>query len=146
MDVRIDEDGMLRKCRTDSITANGRYVVDIKTTDDVSRAGFGRTIAQRRYHVQAAWYLDILQALYGSQAPTGWAFIAAQKKRPYDVAVHELTEDQIQAGRLLYQRDRVTLLQCQRANFWPGVDGGGVIQAELPGWSAREALELEMGS
>jgi hypothetical protein len=138
-----DGDGMLRKCRTDSIPADGRYVVDLKTTDDVSQAGFGRTIAQRRYHVQAAWYLDILKALYGRDAPTGWAFIAAQKKRPYDVAVHELTADQIQAGRLLYQRDRALLLECQQADYWPGVDGGQVIQVELPSWAAREALELE---
>lgn len=32
--------------------------------------GFGRTIANFGYHVSAAWYLDILQGLYGHDAPS----------------------------------------------------------------------------
>lgn len=138
-----DSHGTLRKCRTDAITWDGQFVVDLKTTDDVSEYGFGRTIAQRRYHVQAAWYLDILQGLYGNDAPTGWAIIAAQKKRPFDVAVHELTEDQIQIGRLLYQRDLAVLRACEASNHWPGVDGGSIIQARLPAYEINKAYELE---
>lgn len=138
-----DEDGVLRKCRTDSITADGQYVADLKTTDDVSEAGFGNTIVKRRYDVQAAYYLDILKALYGDSAPIGWAFIAAQKTRPYDVAVHELTEDQIQRGRLLYQRDLAVLRECQRTDTWPGTDRGQVIRARLPDWAMREAFNME---
>ena len=141
-----DENGVLRKCRTDSITADGRYVVDLKTTEDVSESGFGRTIAQRRYEVQAAWYLDILGALYGSDAPQGWAIIAAQKTRPFDVAVHELTEDQIQRGRLLYQRDLALLRECQRLDRWPGIDRGAVIRARLPEWAMRESYAMELES
>lgn len=127
-----DHRGVLRKCRTDAITANGQWVVDLKTTDDVSEAGFGRTIAQRRYHVQGAWYLDILAALYGSDAPKGFAFIAAQKTRPFDVAVHYLTRSQLELGRQLYTADLDLLIECQRTNTWPGVDGGNVIEARLP--------------
>lgn len=128
----VDPWGVLRKCRTDVITWDGQFVVDLKTTDDVSEEGFGRTIAQRRYEVQAAWYLDILYALYGDDAPKGWAFIAAQKTRPFDVAVHELTDEHIQLGRLLYQRDLALLIECQRTNTWPGKDGGRVIRASSP--------------
>ena len=138
-----DPEGMLRKCRTDMITWDGQFVVDLKTTDDVSEAGFGRTIAQRRYDVQAAWYLDILHALYGDDAPKGWAFIAVQKQRPFDVAVHELTDEQIQLGRMLYQRDRALLQECQRQNHWPGVDGGQIIRARLPEYHMRKLYELE---
>lgn len=138
-----DPEGTLRKCRTDSITWDGQFVADLKTTDDVSLDGFGRTIAQRRYHVQAAWYLDILQALYGSDAPRGWAFIAVQKTRPFDVAVHELDEDQIQVGRLLYQRDLALLRQCERMDYWPGKDGGKVLRARLPGYEMNKLYETE---
>lgn len=139
----MDPLGILRKCRTDVVTWDGQLVVDLKTTDDVSEAGFGRTIAQRRYHVQAAWYLDILHALYGDDAPKGWAFIAAQKTRPFDVAVHELTEEQIHLGRLLYQRDLAVLIECQRTNYWPGVAGGKIIRARLPEYEMRKLYELE---
>lgn len=133
-----DPAGVLRKCRTDLITSDGWTVVDLKTTDDVSVEGFGRTIAQRRYHVQAAWYLDILTALYGAQAPIYWAFIAAQKTRPYDVGVHYLTDEQIALGRAIYKRDLARLIQCQQSGIWPGVTGGKPVAASLPAWAWRE--------
>lgn len=127
-----DHNGVLRKCRTDAITYNGQFVVDLKTTDDVSEAAFGRTIAQRRYHVQAAWYLDILRELYGPDAPQGFAFIAAQKTRPFDVAVHFMEPDHIALGRQLYEADLERLMECERTGIWPGADGGEVIAAKLP--------------
>ena len=136
----IDENDVLRKCRTDAINYSGEFIVDLKTTDDVSEEGFGRTIAQRRYHVQGAWYLDILNGLYGNDAPKGFAFIAAQKTRPFDVAVHFLTADQIALGRQLYERDLARLIECERTNIWPGVDNGQVIAAKLPGYEMNKLV------
>lgn len=129
---------VLKKCRTDAISANGLIVVDLKTTDDVSQNGFGATIAKRRYDVQAAWYLDILKKLYGNDAPRYWAFVAAQKSRPYDVAVHYLTDDQIEIGRRIYQRDLVRLVTAQVTDYWPGVARGQPIEAKLPYWHTRQ--------
>lgn len=134
-----DENGIVRKCRPDIITANGRIMADLKTTEDVSLLGFGRTIAQRRYHVQGAFYLDIMRLLYGDDAPQIFCFIAAQKKRPYDVAVHYLTEEQIAVGRALYQQDLARLVQYREANYWPGQDGGQILEAALPGWAMAQA-------
>lgn len=128
----VDEAGRLRKCRSDAIPTNGQMVLDLKTTDDVSKRGFGRTIAQRRYHVQAAWYLDILRGLYGMDAPRIFAFIAVQKTRPFDVAVHYLTAEQIAEGRRLYQQDLARLDMCLSTGVWHGVDEGQLIEAELP--------------
>lgn len=135
----VDGNGVLRKCRTDAITYDGHYVLDLKTTDDVSEEGFGRTIAQRRYQVQAAWYLDILRMLYGDDAPRAFAFIAVQKTRPFDVAVHFLEEDDIAAGRRLYQQDLARFIECSRTDYWPGADGGKIITARLPGWAMYQA-------
>jgi exodeoxyribonuclease VIII len=136
----IDENGLLRKCRTDAIPTNGEFVVDLKTTDDVSKKGFGRTIDQRRYHVQGAWYLDILAGLYGRDAPRGFAFIAVQKTRPFDVTVQYLTRDQLALGRQLYQADLARLSECERLNYWPGVDKGELIEAELPAYSMNKLV------
>lgn len=135
-----DAEGLLRKCRTDWITADGQWVVDLKTTDDVSENGFGTTIARRRYDVQAAWYLDILKMLYGSDAPRGFAFIAAQKTRPYDVAVHYVDEEVINRGRILYQRNLARLIDCMDNNYWPGADNGDLLRAKLPAWALRQEL------
>lgn len=130
--------GVLRKCRPDIVTADGKWLVDLKTTDDVSQHGFGSTIVKRRYEVQAAWYLDILHALYGSDAPTGFAFIAIQKNRPYDCAVHYLEEWQIERGRRLYQRDLEVLRDCFEYDCWFGADNGEVLKAQFPRWAVWE--------
>lgn len=132
---------LLMKCRPDCISNDGRVVLDLKTTDDVSAIGFGKTIAQRRYHVQAAWYLDILFELYGNDAPKQFAFIAAQKTRPYDVGVHFLTVEQIELGRRLYQRDLSRILTCVKEDYWPGATAGQLIRAELPYWEMRKLTE-----
>lgn len=129
-----DSNGILRKCRTDAISANGRVVIDLKSTDDVSEYGFGKTIAKYRYHVQAAWYLDILKMLYGDDAPDTFAFIPAQKTRPFDVAVHVLTSDQIEIGRQCYLRELDRLIECQNTNVWHGKDGGQILVPSLPNW------------
>lgn len=138
-----DQNGILRKCRTDAITADGQFILDLKTTDDVSEVGFGQTIARRRYHVAAAWYLDVMRGLYGSDAPTGFAFIAAQKTRPYDVAVHYLTERQIELGRRIYQKDLALLVHCMNEDSWPGVARGKFIEAKLPDWEMRKLDYIE---
>ena len=138
-----DDDGVLtpvlRKCRTDLITANGEFIVDVKTTDDVSKVGFGRTISNFGYHVSAAWYLDVLAGLYGDEAPQGFAFIAVQKTRPFDVAVHYLTDRQIQLGRMIYRKYLARLVLAINENRWPGVADGEFIEAELPSWICWKA-------
>lgn len=126
---------VLLKIRPDIITANGLIMPDLKMTDDVSEIGFGRTIAQRRYHVQAALYLDVMFWLFAELAPQYFCFIAAQNRRPYDVAVHWLDDDQIAVGRALYQRDLARLIECRDSNRWPGADGGEIIKAVLPAWA-----------
>lgn len=142
-----DSDGvltpMLRKIRTDLITGDGAFICDVKTTDDVSKAGFGRTIANFGYHISAAWYLDVLRGLYGNDAPQGFAFIAVQKTRPFDVAVHYLTDMQIELGRLLYRKYLARLIRCLGTGIWPGVANGEFIEAELPAWEMRKLDLLE---
>lgn len=138
-----DENGILRKCRTDLITANSQFIVDLKTTEDVSKDGFGRTIANLGYHVSAAWYLDVLKGLYGDDAPSEYAFIAVQKSRPYDVAVHYLTQRQIHLGRLKYTKYLRTLMTSLETGYWPGVAGGEAIEASLPVWEMKEIEYLE---
>ena len=130
-----DEYGMIRKCRPDFITANGRVVCDLKSTTDVSPSGFGRSIVKYRYLIQAAWYLDVLKLHYGDDAPTVFSFIAIQKTRPYDVAVYYATEDQIAIGRAAYQQDYDLLRACLESDNWPGCDGGRMLEIELPKWA-----------
>lgn len=138
-----DENGILRKARTDLITSDRDFIIDLKTTDDVSQEGFGRTIAAYGYHVSAAWYLDVLYGLYGEDAPQEYAFIAVQKKRPYDVAVHFLTQDQIKLGRLIYKKYLRTLMDCMETGYFPGIAWDKPLEVKLPTWEMNKLEWLQ---
>lgn len=138
-----DQNGVLRKCRTDLTTADYAYVGDLKTTDDVSDEGFRRTVSRLGYHISAAWYLDLLKGLYGSDAPDGFFWIAVQKKRPHDVAVHIASEEQLRLGRLLYRQYLARLRVCLENDYWPGASGGEIIMSGLTSWDRHQLDILE---
>ena len=58
-----DLGGIRAKCRPDWISSDGHTVVDLKTTQDASPKGFQKSIANFGYHIQASWYLRVLQNL-----------------------------------------------------------------------------------
>lgn len=136
-----DEFGLVRKCRPDIITKNGRVVCDLKTTNDVSSDSFPMSFYKYRYHVQAAWYLDTLKLYLGDDAPDTFCFLAVQKKRPYDVAVYVVPEEVINLGRVEYQKDYALLRKCLESNVWPGADGGELLQMSLPKWASYSNID-----
>ena len=73
--------GLRCKCRPDWL--NGATVIDLKTTTDASPAGFAKSCATFRYHVQASHYLAGLPA-------ERFIFIAVEKVYPYAVGVYQL--------------------------------------------------------
>ena len=120
--------GLRCKCRPDWYY--GSTVVDLKTTTDASPAGFARSVATFRYHVQASHYLA---GLHGAER---FVFIAVEKTAPYAVAVYELDAAAMAAGDELRQRDMRVIADCQATKEWPGY--GDTCQAlSLPSWALR---------
>jgi exodeoxyribonuclease VIII len=118
--------GLRCKCRPDWY--DGTTVVDLKTTTDASPAGFARSVATFRYHVQASHYLA---GLHGAER---FVFIAVEKTAPYAVAVYELDAAAMAAGDELRQRDMRVIADCQAISEWPGY--GNTIQSlSLPSWA-----------
>ena len=118
--------GLRCKCRPDWYA--GATVVDLKTTADASPAGFARSVATFRYHVQASHYLA---GLHGAER---FVFIAVEKTAPYAVAVYELDAAAMAAGDELRQRDMRVIADCQATKEWPGY--GDTCQAlSLPSWA-----------
>lgn len=121
------------RARPDLIHRAG-VIVDLKTTEDASPGAFARSVANFRYHVQAAFYLDGLRAIEGPDAAKGFAFIAVEKKAPYLVAVYEATPEMIAAGRLAYEADLVRYAECVATDTWPGYSEK-VLPLDLPKWA-----------
>jgi exodeoxyribonuclease VIII len=131
------DEGVLCRCRPDFLHGGGECVVDIKTTRDASLAGFARSAANYRYHVQAAWYLDGVEAVTGAR-PERFVFVAAEKEPPYEVAAYEASEDFIAAGRALCRENLHTYAECLFFGEWPGYPEA-VMPLDLPLWARFQA-------
>lgn len=132
-----EEFGVPCKCRPDLWRDDG-IAVDVKTTEDASPAGFSRSMATYRYHVQAAHYM----------AGTGadrFLFVAIEKKHPYAVAVYELDEASLDLGRMQRALDLAAYAECARTGIWPGYSEE-VEPLSLPGWAfpKPESEEIEV--
>ena len=127
-----DVDGIACRCRPDAVTERG-VIVDLKTTRDASPEGFARSVAQYRYHVQAAYYSDGYRAVFG-EAPRGFVFIAVETEPPYLVAVYVASETMTSRGRIEYQADLDTFRECLATDTWPGYSSSP-LTLDLPKWA-----------
>jgi exodeoxyribonuclease VIII len=129
--------GLQCKCRPDWLTDDGRLIVDLKTTEDASARGFARSIAQWRYHVQAAWYLDGVQQATGTR-PEQFLFICVEKKAPFACAVYAADAEMIAAGAQTAARDLEVLATCKAGDVWPGYSDQ-IEPISLPAWMTPKA-------
>ena len=140
--------GLQCKCRPDWLTDDGLLMVDVKTTEDASPRGFSRSIAQWRYHVQAAWYLDGLEQATGTR-PEQFIFICVEKKAPFACAVYAADAEMIAAGAQTAARDLEVLATCKAADAWPGYSDQ-IEPISLPAWmrpgstQQQPPIEIEM--
>lgn len=107
--------GLLLKGRIDLFNVDSQkrgVIADIKTCDDASPGEFARSVRKWQYHRQAAYYMDLTKAV-------SFFFIAVEKSAPHAVAVYDLDDRAIEAGREANERDLATLARCLRTNEWP---------------------------
>jgi hypothetical protein len=140
--------GLECKCRPDWLTDDGSIVVDLKTTRDASPRGFGRSIADYRYHVQAGWYMNGLEAASGKR-PDQFIFICVETTAPYAVAVYAADAQMIERGYQQAMDDLGKLAVCKAANSWPSYSDQ-IEPISLPAWMTgangqqQQTTEIEM--
>lgn len=123
-----DATGIKCKARLDYFSAAA--LVDVKTTADVTDRIFGALAARMGYHGQMAFYHDGLAA-NGCDVPV--KIIAVEAEPPHDVAVFDVDEDALWAGRQLYRGLLAMLAGCLETERWPGRYQTEVPLA-LPAW------------
>ncbi len=126
--------GELCRCRPDRLMENGD-ILDLKSCDDASPAGFGKSSAKYRYAVQGAFYLDGMSAVLG-HTNKNFGFIAFEKEPPYAVAVYVLRHQDVERGREEYRRNLATLAQCKINRQWPGYSDK-IQYLSIPEWAWR---------
>lgn len=127
------ETGELIKCRTDYMHDSGAMIVDVKTTEDASPNGFGKSAANFRYPIQTAWYNGVLDAAFGEH-PENWVFLAVEKKPPYAVGLYFMEPDILARAEIAARRDFLRIVEHRRSGEWPDY-GMQPMPLALPGWS-----------
>lgn len=124
------ETGELIKCRIDYLAED--LIVDVKTTDDASPAGFGKSSANYRYPHQVAWYHDVQDAAFGDH-PEHWVFLAVEKSPPYCVGIYFPQRDDVQRARLACRRDFMRIVEAKRSGQFPDY-AQEALPLQLPTW------------
>lgn len=129
------ETGELIKCRFDYLHDGGGMAVDVKSAEDASPAGFGKSVYNYRYDLQPPWYFDVLEINYG-EVPKDWVFLAVEKDPPFAIGIYYPTPEQIEAGRRVARRDFLRIVQAKREGLWPDY-GYEPAEVKMPPWSRR---------
>jgi exodeoxyribonuclease VIII len=126
--------GLKCKCRPDWLSADGATIVDLKTCQDASPAGFAKSVAQWSYQVQSAHYLC------GTLAKR-FIFVAVEKTAPYAVGVYELDAQAMVHGAVLRHNALQRIQDCRAINEWPGYTDG-IQTLQLPGWALKDQTTI----
>lgn len=130
-----DSNSVLRKGRLDALPHTGSVIPDLKTTDCAQILEFEKSIFKYRYHVQAAYYID-LAALCGIEKKD-FAFICVEKEPPYCVAVYQLDPEIIELGRRDYQDKLALYRNCLAEDHWPAYSTD-INMIGIPEWARRQ--------
>ena len=124
--------GLRCKCRPDWF--DGELIVDLKTCVDASPAGFGKSVANFGYQIQASHYLA------GTLA-TRFIFIAVEKVYPFAVGVYELDQEALIHGSIACHNALQRIQDCRAIGEWPGYTDG-IQTLRLPGWALKDNTSI----
>ena len=93
----LKHDNVEVRVRPDVINHVAGFICDVKTTQDASPRGFRSAVYKYNYHLQAAFYMDMLGV-------DEFKFVTCEVNHPYTVVVHTLDEEFIELGRKLWQQ------------------------------------------
>lgn len=135
-----EDNGLFLKSRFDAMPRGGNALPDLKTCEDAGLDNVEKRINADLLWRQAAFYLKVAGML--SLPFEVFAFIFVEKSPPYAVAVYQLDDIVLEAGRKTIERDLQLLRNCIEKNEWPGYSSGINIAA-LPGWMMKR-IESEL--
>ena len=130
------------KFKPDIIKDTKRIIIDLKTAMDASIDGFTRAAADNDYHIQAAFYSDMMTLMEGDNRDYSFYFIAQEKKSPYAFNIFEAGPRFIAQGRYEYEMLLQLYKYCIDNNKWPGYqvfcsNKYGINELNLPAWAIK---------
>lgn len=129
-------DGVAVKCRPDYFRSDKNIIIDLKTTSvagGASPLGFQKAIANFRYYIQAALYMQILKA-------DEFYFVAIETQSPFMVGVYKLDIAALELGETQIKKalKRYKNLNKYKANVYLDDNYKVVKELRLPNWCFYE--------
>lgn len=126
------------RARVDFVGNGVDYLTDLKTTTDASPRAFEKKAAESGFHIQAALYLMLWNALAGADDHrTGFRFIVVEQTPPHAVNVFTASEAFLAKGRDEAARMLALYAKCHHANDWPAY-APELLTLELPRWAEEK--------
>lgn len=124
------ETGVWLRCRPDFLPARRLHIPDYKTAVSSKPAKFQRQAYDLGYHMQAALYLDGIEAVTGTE-PLSFYFVVQEKEPPYVVTCITLDGIAVEWGRIANRKAIHIFADCLKSGKWPGY-ANEVIEMPLP--------------
>lgn len=130
------------KLKPDYIKSAKHIIVDLKTAADASIDGFTRSAADHDYHIQAAFYSDMIELMNNDNRRMTFIFIAQEKISPYAFNLFEASPQFIGQGRYEYEMLLQLYKYCLDNDKWPGYqcfcsNKYGLLELDLPKWAIK---------
>ena len=126
------------KVRPDLYIPDGT-IIDLKSTQDASEAGFRKSVRNFKYDFQTAWYMEAMRAL-GLPARQ-FIFVCVEKTAPYLTATYTLTASEIDRQKPRMQKACEIWATCMESGVWPGYPEE-VVTLDLSRYGDNHKLSL----
>ena len=128
--------GITCKCRTDWVTGQGNFLVDLKTTKDAGEVGFGKAVSSYRYFQQNSFYKKGYEIASGTQVEA-FVFIAVEKEFPFRVETYDLGESYVEWGMAEVARLMQVEVDSRKQKHYNHFVNAGCSTIEMPGYINR---------
>jgi len=126
------------KIRMDWWNPEWNAILDIKSTEDASPSGFGRSCRTYGYHIADQFYKDGARIGLGLEKNPIMIFAAVEKEPPYACAMYLIPQPARDFARQEIDRALHQYLDCKASGEWPGY-GDEVTQVQFPMWGIAQA-------
>lgn len=133
------ETGMKLKTRPDICKRQKNVIINVKTTEDGSPAGFSKDMNKYDYPLQAC--LEITGCIQTGlmEKVDLYYWLVVEKVPPYNATIYEFTQSNIGTVMDTLHYLLVKLKKCEEQNLYPGYSDQasnqyGILEASLPMW------------
>ena len=137
----VEHKGVLLRCRYDAFSSRDLVAVDLKTTQNSSRAEFAKSVSNYRYHVQDAHYSLVYELITGKKL-NAFKFLAVENEPPHCPMIYELSAESKLIGLHELNKDLIAYKAASENCEWIGYEQTNE-PLDLPYWTVN-AYEDEL--